>query len=138
MSRMKVEKAGVEENGVPGTGHSKMFWGRRENSVCEVVKEDRDEGREIETIRKVSERPDRARLWSHRQWETIVSSVRVYDIVCLEKISLANTLRMDECAGGGDVIKKWLYKLRQQMMIFVSGMEKSRQMQEIEGETDRS
>ena len=62
MSRMKVEKAGVEENGVPGTEHSKMFWGRRENSVWGVVKEDRDEGREIETIRKVGERPDRDRL----------------------------------------------------------------------------
>lgn len=39
-----MEKAGVEENGVPGTGHSETFWGRRENSMCEVVQEDRDEG----------------------------------------------------------------------------------------------
>lgn len=50
MSRIKVEKEYVEENGIPGRECSKKFWGNKEYTMCEVFKEDMDRGKEIETI----------------------------------------------------------------------------------------
>lgn len=50
MSRIKVEKECVEENGIPGRECSKKFWGNKEYTMCEVLKEDMDGGKEVETI----------------------------------------------------------------------------------------
>lgn len=44
MSRIKVKKEEVEENVVFGRGYSEKFWDRREYGICDIFKEDRDEG----------------------------------------------------------------------------------------------
>lgn len=43
MSTVKITKEGVEETGVPVSGHSEKFRVRREYSMCEEFKEDKNE-----------------------------------------------------------------------------------------------